>query len=138
MHPNERLVRDFHEAQGRFYAGGEVEPLLAYLAEDIVWHVPGRNAIAGDHAGVDDVVAYFERRRALSQATFRIEVRAVLANDELVMQLADGVAVRDGRSYDWRTVGVFRIARGRIAECWLVPFDQYAFDEAWSGTRPST
>jgi hypothetical protein len=29
-------------------------------------------------------------------------------------------------------VGVFRIADGRIAECWLVPFDQYLFDELWS------
>jgi hypothetical protein len=29
-------------------------------------------------------------------------------------------------------VGVFRIAGGKIAECWLVPFDQYLFDELWS------
>jgi ketosteroid isomerase-like protein len=132
LHPNERLVREFHEAQGRFYAGGEIEPLRAYLAEDIVWHVPGRNAIAGDHAGLPAVIEYFERRRALSKATFRIHVREVLASDELVMQLADGVAERDGRQLDWRTVGVFRVAGGRIAECWLVPFDQYAFDEVWS------
>jgi hypothetical protein len=27
---------------------------------------------------------------------------------------------------------VFRIADGKIAECWLVPFDQYLFDELWS------
>ncbi len=133
MHPNERLVREFHEAQRVFYAGGAVEPLHEYLTEDVVWHVPGRNAIAGDHTGLDEVVAYFERRRALTDATFRVLVRAVLADDELVMQLADGVAERDGRQFDWRTVGVFRIADGRIAECWLVPFDQYAFDEIWSG-----
>jgi ketosteroid isomerase-like protein len=132
LHPNERLVREFHEAQRVFYAGGAVEPLLEYLAEDIVWHVPGRNAIAGDHTGLDEVVAYFERRRALADATLRVIVRAVLANDELVMQLADGIAERGGRTFDWRTVGVFRIAGRRITECWLVPFDQYAFDEAWS------
>jgi ketosteroid isomerase-like protein len=133
LHPNERLVRDFHDAQGRFYAGGEVDPVAAYLADEVVWHIPGRNAIAGDHTGLAAVIAYFERRRALAKMTFRIDVREVLANDDLVMQLADGVAERDGRRYDWRTVGVFRIAGGKIAECWLVPFDQYAFDEAWSG-----
>jgi hypothetical protein len=27
---------------------------------------------------------------------------------------------------------VFRIADAKIAECWLVPFDQYLFDELWS------
>jgi hypothetical protein len=33
---------------------------------------------------------------------------------------------------DLATVGVFRIAGSKIAECWLVPFDQYLFDELWS------
>jgi hypothetical protein len=33
---------------------------------------------------------------------------------------------------EWETVGVYRIADGRIAECWLVPFDQGAFDEIWA------
>jgi hypothetical protein len=29
-------------------------------------------------------------------------------------------------------VGIFRVHEDRIVECWLVPFDQYAFDEIWS------
>jgi hypothetical protein len=29
-------------------------------------------------------------------------------------------------------VRVFRIAAGMIAECWVLPYDQYAFDEIWS------
>jgi ketosteroid isomerase-like protein len=49
-----------------------------------------------------------------------------------VVQLADGAALRDGRELRWETVGVFRVADGRIAECWLVPFDQASFDEIWS------
>jgi hypothetical protein len=28
-------------------------------------------------------------------------------------------------------VGVFRVEGDRIAECWLVPFDLYGFDEIW-------
>ncbi|HEY8637956.1 MAG TPA: hypothetical protein VIL64_01850 [Solirubrobacteraceae bacterium] len=40
---------------------------------------------------------------------------------------------RADREWEWRTVGVFRIRAGRIAEAWLVPFDLYAFDEAWGG-----
>jgi len=27
---------------------------------------------------------------------------------------------------------VFLIAGGKIAQCWLVPFDQCLFDELWS------
>jgi hypothetical protein len=26
----------------------------------------------------------------------------------------------------------FGIEGGKIAECWLLPFDEYAFDEFWS------
>jgi hypothetical protein len=29
-------------------------------------------------------------------------------------------------------LGVYRIADGKIAECWLLPFDQYLFDELWT------
>lgn len=49
-----------------------------------------------------------------------------------VVQLAGGRASREGREVRWETVGVFWVADGRIAECWLVPFDQAAFDEIWS------
>ncbi len=49
-----------------------------------------------------------------------------------VVQLAGGVAKRDGHEVRWETVGVFRVAEGRIVECWLVPFEQAAFDEIWS------
>jgi hypothetical protein len=39
--------------------------------------------------------------------------------------------LRDGNELSWETVGVFRVEDDRVAECWLVPFDQYAFDEIW-------
>jgi hypothetical protein len=59
-----QLLRRLHEAQGAFYAGGEEAPVRALLTEDVHWHVPGRNAIAGDYHGIDAVLAYFRRRRA--------------------------------------------------------------------------
>jgi hypothetical protein len=30
------------------------------------------------------------------------------------------------------TNAIFRIAEGKIAECWVVPHDQGAYDEIWS------
>jgi uncharacterized protein len=126
------VVWEFHLVQAGFYAGGDAEPMLALLADDVVWHVPGRSAIAGEHRGRDAVRRYFESRRALADSTFRVEVRALLSEGDLVVQLADGTARRQGRERSWRTVGVFRVRAARIVECWLVPFDQYAFDEIWA------
>src|SRR5882762_7045705 len=133
-HPNARLIRDFHAAQNRFYAGGDQEPVRAMLAPDVTWHVPGHSALAGDYVGRDEVLRYFAHRRKLAHATFRIAVRRVLADDERAVILAGGQLERDGETFRWETVGVFRVAAGTIAECWVLPYDQYAFDEIWSST----
>jgi ketosteroid isomerase-like protein len=125
-------VRDFHRLQARAYADGTLEPLRELLAPDVVWHVPGRSAIAGDHVGIDAVIAYFDRRRSMTDATFRITIHGASLIADRVVQLAGGIAVRDGDSVSWETVGVFRVSDGRIAECWLVPFDLYAFDRIWT------
>jgi hypothetical protein len=134
-HATERLIRDFHVAQNRFYAGGEQEPVVAMLAPDVVWHVPGGSALAGDHVGRDEVLRYFTRRRRLSFATLRIMVRCVLAVDEHAVVLADGELQRGGETVGWEIVGIFRVARGTIAECWVLPVDQEAYDQIWAPAR---
>jgi predicted enzyme related to lactoylglutathione lyase/ketosteroid isomerase-like protein len=151
-HPHARLIRDFHERQNRFYAGGDQEPVRAMLTPEVIWHVPGHNVIAGEYRGRDEVLRYFVRRRELANATFRIDVRGVLADDRRTVILAGGEVERGGEILTWGTVGIFRvadggiagggIAGGGIAECWVVPYDQDAFDEIWSssmggGTSPS-
>ena len=125
-------VHRFHERQARAYAGGELEELRELLSEDVIWHVPGRSAIAGEHRGIEAVLAYFKRRRRLGDHTFRITIHGASLISGRVVQLAGGTAERGGGTLIWETVGVFRVADGRIAECWLVPFDLYAFDEIWS------
>jgi ketosteroid isomerase-like protein len=132
-HPNAGLVKTFYQAQAAFYAGGEdTESLCRLLADDVTWHVPGRSPIAGHYRGLTEVLGYFTARRARAKATFRVRPRVILADDEWVLQLADGQLERDGQLRHWRTVGIFRIVGVKIAECWLVPFDQSLFDELWS------
>jgi 2'-5' RNA ligase len=126
------VIRAFHSAQGRAYAGGDLDELRAWLADDVVWHVPGRSLIAGEHRGVEAVVAYFDTRRRLTNDTFRVTVHGLTIVGDRVVQLADGEAIRDGHELSWKTVGIFRVSGGRIAECWLVPFDLYKFDQIWA------
>jgi ketosteroid isomerase-like protein len=127
-----RIVERFFAAQRAMYTGGPLEPLEALLADDVVWHVPGRSPIAGDHAGRAAVLDYFERRRALTGATLEITDRGGLENGDTVVRLADGRATIGGRTATWRTVGVYRVEHGRLREVWLVPLDSEAFDALWS------
>ena len=125
------VVGHFHAEQARVYAGGAVEGLRELLSEDVMWHVPGASAIAGEHCGVDAVLAYMDRRRRIMDGTFRVTVHGAAMIAGRVVQLAGGRAVRDGVEVTCETVGVFRVDAGRIAECWLIPFDQPAFDRIW-------
>jgi ketosteroid isomerase-like protein len=130
-----RAVLDrLHAAQGALYAGGDPEPVREVLTDDVVWHVPGRNAIAGEYRGVDAVMDYFRRRRDLAGRSFRLHPGELLVGEgEHVAMLTDGTAVIDGVERRWSTVGLYRLRDGRIAACWLLPLDPAAFDEIWAG-----
>jgi uncharacterized protein len=129
---HEALLARLHAAQGDFYAGGPSEPLRALLAPDIVWTVPGDNAIAGRYAGIDAVMAYFARRRDHAARTFRMHPGDILTGEgDRVAVLTVGEATIAGREERWSTVGLYRLADGRIAGCWLLPLDPVAFDRIW-------
>jgi membrane protein YdbS with pleckstrin-like domain/ketosteroid isomerase-like protein len=128
------ILARLHEAQGAFYAGGPPDPLRALLCDDIVWVVPGDNAIAGEYRGIDAVMAYFARRRDLAEGSFTMRPGDVLAGDgERVAALTDGTATIDGVERSWSTVGLYDVRDGRIAGCWLLPLDPEAFDAIWAG-----
>jgi len=132
-HPNVALLAELRARQRAMYAGeASAEHVAELLTHDVVWHVPGTSPIAGDHTGRDAVNRYFETRRALAANTLRITPLQSMADDEVVVELADGAATLDGEPAAWRTTGVYRIEDGRIAEAWLVPLDLAAFDAAWT------
>ncbi len=126
------VLRALHDAQDSFYAGGPSEALRALLTDDIHWHVPGRNAIAGDYVGPAAVMDYVARRRDLAGGTFVMHPGEALVGDgDHVAVLTDGTATIAGAEHRWSTVGLYRLRGDRIAACWLLALDQAAFDRAW-------
>ena len=63
------------------YAGGDDAELRGLLSREVVWTVPGRNAIAGVYRGLAEVLGYFARRRDLAGRTFQMRCRDVLVGD---------------------------------------------------------
>jgi uncharacterized protein len=126
------LVAELHRRQGEMYGGGSVDSVMELLAEDIIWHVPGTSPIAGDHRGTQQVIAYFEKRRRLVDATMRMRPGNVMVDGEAVAQFVEGTATLGGEQVSWQTIGVYRVDPRWVREVWLVPLDLDRFDRIWS------
>ena len=128
------ILGALHAAQAAFYAGEGAEAAVReLLTEDVRWHVPGRNAIAGTHEGIDAVLAYFARRRKFAARSFRMHPRDLLVGEgDQVAALTDGTATIAGEEHHWSTVGLYRLEASRIAEVWLLPLDAEHFDHIWT------
>jgi ketosteroid isomerase-like protein len=127
-HPNEDLVRRGYEA----FATGDMATLNELFADDIVWHAPGRNELAGTYRGKDEVFANLQKNMELTGGTFKLDIHAILADDEHAVTLLRASGEREGKALNDNTVQVFHIKDGKVTESWLHPSDAYASDEFWS------
>jgi ketosteroid isomerase-like protein len=126
------LLARLHDAQNQFYGGGSAA-FDDLLAEDVIWTVPGNNAIAGTYRGIDGVLGYFGRRREIANSTFRMHRRDVMVGEgNRIAALTDGTATIAGQQRSWSTVGLYEIRGGLVAACWLLPLDASEFDSIWS------
>ena len=127
-HPNEDLIRGGYAA----FAKGDIPEVLSRLAEDIVWHVPGRSALAGDYRGHEEVMGFFGKLLELSGGTFALEVHDVLASDGHVVGLVKATAERNGRTRSFDSAHVWHVSGGKATEFWGISPTPYEDDEFWA------
>jgi ketosteroid isomerase-like protein len=102
------------------------------LSDDVVYHFPGRSAVAGTYRGRDEVLGLFGAFGRLLGAPPRLSSHDVVASEAHVVELATHAAARNGTPYEWQAVRIYHIAEDKITEIWLMIGDIYAFD-AWLG-----
>jgi ketosteroid isomerase-like protein len=129
MPTNADLVRRFHEAQQK----GDPSTLMEMLADDIVWHVPGRNLLSRDYRGRTEVAGFWAKARELSGGTVRTELLDVLEGERHAVALVRVFAEREGKSLGGQFQAfTYRITNGKIAEFWFMVEDRYAVDAFWT------
>ena len=124
-HRNVARIRAGYEA----FAKGDLAALDDLFAEDIRWHVPGRNQLSGTYDGRAAVYEMFGRLMEVTEGSFRIELRAVLADDEYGATLVDVTARRGVSSFAVTNAHMFRFTGDKVTEFWEPNGDQYAVDE---------
>jgi ketosteroid isomerase-like protein len=127
-HPNEELIQRTFEA----FTKGDMETLGALMADDTVFHIPGRGPLAGDHRGREQVLSVLGKQAELTGGTFRVELHDILANDDHAILLTKASAERGGKAWEDNGVLVFHVKDGKVSEGWLHPGDLYAGDEFFS------
>jgi ketosteroid isomerase-like protein len=122
------------------FESGDLDLLRVVMADDVVWHEPGRSSLAGDYKGPEAVLGFLGLLKERSGGTFTIEVLDVLSEPERAVVLQRETATRDGKSLDVIAAVDFEIHHQKITEVTVYQADTYQFDEFWAddeGTRPS-
>ena len=125
MHPNAQLVMKGFQA----FAEGDMATLEEILAEDLQWHVGGRNKWSGTKNGRDATLRFFGDISADTEIVN--QPHAVLADDEHVVVLVNSTLTRGEEVFNDNTTFIFHVSDGLATEVWGTSLDQYATDAFW-------
>ncbi|MDH4147036.1 MAG: nuclear transport factor 2 family protein [Acidimicrobiia bacterium] len=132
MHPNAEKIREMN----RLLAAGDMDGagtiVAAIYDENVVTHVPGRSALAGDLHGLSAFLESFQKVMTRTGGTYSQDLHAVLADDEHSCELYERTAEVDGVVHQWKAVDISNWKDGKIVEQWLIPLDPYQLDEIFS------
>jgi ketosteroid isomerase-like protein len=111
---------------------GNVPAVFETLDASMAWHVPGHSPLSGNYTGHDQIGGFFRRTMQLSGGVFSIDVRNVLAEDDLMVVLVTVKAQRNGISASFPEVHVWRMKGGKAIEFREYQGDEQREDRFWS------
>jgi uncharacterized protein len=109
---------------------GEVERFgEILLADDVVWHWPGRNSVSGDYRGRHAALGLLQGFHELTQNRLNVEPVDILEGEHHLMSFTRVVAEREGDRLDVMMADAMRFGDdGRVVEYWTLSNDQAAVD----------
>ena len=114
------------------YAAADIATIDELLADDVVFHVPGRHPLAGTYVGKSEVFGYLGKVAATSESDDGgFEVHSLTGDDEHVVALVAGTIEHAGIRFVRPTVHVFHVNGTQVTEFWEASLDQHAEDEFW-------
>jgi ketosteroid isomerase-like protein len=125
--PNAELLERLFGAFGR-----DALVVARTLADDIVWRVPGNNAMCGEYVGRDATLRFLRQTLVLSDGTYRTALKYVVADAERAVAVYRARGEREGRTLDIDQALFCEISDGQLADVTAVPLDFPAFEAFWS------
>lgn len=106
---------------------GDGQTIRDSYAEDVVLHYAGANPLSGAHRGWPAMLAAM---RELGRRSGRqmLEVVEVMLGETRACFILRERFNRDGETHEVLRTAVYRVAGGRIVECWVFDEDQALMD----------
>jgi ketosteroid isomerase-like protein len=125
MTPRE-LMTDYLAAAKR----GDWDTAFGFLADDLLIHIPGRSAFAGQRFGKGAAVDYIQSiRERYRDGAIELELIDMLCSDERVVLLLRERFHGDGEPIEIRRANVYRVEDDKVVEVSIFEADQYVVDE---------
>ena len=125
-HPNEELLRKMDEAQGK----GDVETMMSFFADDVIVHIGGKNKVAGDKKGKQELMQSFGTFMQAMGEEAQFETHDIVAGDKHGFILQTFSSNKGWKPIEVNGIGIFHFAGGKISEAWFLDEDPYKSD-AW-------
>jgi ketosteroid isomerase-like protein len=125
---NAAIVRQIFDA----FAWKEGLALRGLFADDAVWSVPGRGAMAGRYEGREAIFRFLAKLPKETDGTYGSELLDVLASDDRAAALYRARGTRHGRTLELDQVLLFRIEDGLVRHVLALPSDPDAFETFWA------
>lgn len=117
------------EAMGLISRGDVVGFGDLLLADDVVWHWPGRSTVSGDYRGRSQALELLGGFHTLTAGRLHVVPLDILEGDDHLMSFTHVTAVSDDGSLDVTMADAMRFdAAGRVVEFWTLSNDQEAVD----------
>jgi ketosteroid isomerase-like protein len=126
IHPNVAVIDRMTQA----IVENDREALSRIFSDDMVFHGRGPIPFAGDHHGVDGLLAALGTVFELTDGDVKLEQLFCLADDEWGAEWEHAVFGRNGRTLEMNDSFVYRFDNGRIREMWFIaagPADAASF-----------
>jgi ketosteroid isomerase-like protein len=123
-HPNAVLVRRLIAA----FTAQDRDEIVALIADDCVWRVPGDNALAGEYVGRAAVLGLFGTLKRRFTGPARFDIIDIAASADRAISFQYGVIVVDEVEIRLKECLVYRIEAGQVAEVDEFQFEQSRFD----------
>lgn len=94
----------------------DLDAVRAYVTDDVVYRIPGRNRVAGEHRGIEGFAGILRRLRDETNGTIALSPTSVVADDDNLIARAHVTAERAGKHLDTENCYAFRFVEGKVAD----------------------